>query len=158
MSRVTELATPPAAEPSAGSAPRLTYLVKRLEMAERARMEEVLQTHGVTLHQYTALSLLERRDGLSSAQLARRHFVTPQAMNQLVAALERDGLIHREPDTGNRKILRASLTGRGQTVLEACHAAVDELERQMPADFTPDQEREFRAALQRSLRGLADSA
>jgi DNA-binding MarR family transcriptional regulator len=79
-------------------------------------------------------------------------------MNQLVAALERDGLIHREPDTGNRKILRASLTGRGQTVLEACHAAVDELERQMLADFTPDQEQEFRAALQRSLRGLADSA
>ena len=37
---------------------RLTYLVKRLEMAERARMEEVLRPLGVTLHQYTALSIL----------------------------------------------------------------------------------------------------
>ena len=155
---MTELATSPAAEPSAGHSPRLTYLVKRLEMAERARMEEVLQIYGVTLHQYTAMSLLERRDGLSSAQLARRHFVTPQAMNQLVSTLERDGLIHREPDTANRKILRATLTHRGRTTLESCHAAVDELERQMLADFTPDQEQEFRAALQRSLRGLADSA
>jgi DNA-binding MarR family transcriptional regulator len=154
---VTELATSPAAEPSAGNSPRLTYLVKRLEMAERARMEEVLQTSGVTLHQYTALSLLERRDGLSSAQLARRHYVTPQAMNQLVATLERDGLIHREPDAANRKILRATLTDRGRTTLESCHAAVDELERQMLADFTPDQKHEFRAALLRSLRGLADS-
>ena len=42
---------------------RLTYLVKRLEMAERARMEEVLRPLGVTLHQYTAMSILERREG-----------------------------------------------------------------------------------------------
>jgi DNA-binding MarR family transcriptional regulator len=138
--------------------PRLTYLVKRLEMAERARMEEVLQAHGVTLHQYTALSLLERRDGLSSAQLARRHFVTPQAMNQLVATLERDGLIRREPDTANRRILRTSLTDDGRARLAACHAAVDDLERLMLAGFTPEEERGFRAALERSLRGLAETA
>ena len=155
---MTDVATSTAAELSADSRPRLTYLVKRLEMAERARMEEVLQTYGVTLHQYTALSLLERRGGLSSAQLARRHFVTPQAMNQLVATLERDGLIRREPDSGNRKILRATLPDRGRTTLESCHVAVDELERRMLADFSPDQEREFRAALQRSRRGLADDA
>jgi DNA-binding MarR family transcriptional regulator len=89
---VTELADPP------DHRPRLTYLIKRLQMAERARMEDALHAHRVTVHQYTALSLLERRDGLSSAQLARRHFVTPQAMNQLVATLEREGLIRREPD------------------------------------------------------------
>jgi DNA-binding MarR family transcriptional regulator len=149
---VTELADPPDV-----AGPRLTYLIKRLEMAERARMEEVLQAQGVTLHQYTALSLLERRDGLSSAQLARRHFVTPQAMNQLVATLERDELIRREPDEANRRILRATLTVRGRERLAACHQAVDELERRMLADFTPEQEREFRDALARSLRGLAES-
>jgi len=147
---VTELADPPT------TGPRLTYLIKRLEMAERARMEEVLAAHGVTLHQYTALSLLERRDGLSSAQLARRHFVTPQAMNQLVASLERDGLIHREPDTANRKILRATLTDRGRSTLTACHVAVDELEQRMLAGFTPEQVHEFRTALERSLQGLAE--
>jgi DNA-binding MarR family transcriptional regulator len=154
MSSVTELADPPTAD--AGTGPRLTYLIKRLEMAERARMEEVLQAHGVTLHQYTALSLLERRDGLSSAQLARRHFVTPQAMNQLVASLERDGLIRREPDPANRKILRASLTDGGRATLTACHTAVDELEQRMLTGFTPDQVREFRAALERGLRGLTE--
>ena len=138
--------------------PRLTYLVKRLEMAERARMEEVLAAHGVTLHQYTALSLLERRDGLSSAQLARRHFVTPQAMNQLVATLERDGLIARVPDAANRRILRVSLTDRGRAALAGCHRDVDELERRMLAEFTPAQEREFRTALERSLAGLTETA
>jgi DNA-binding MarR family transcriptional regulator len=78
-------------------------------------------------------------------------------MNQLVATLERDELIRREPDEANRRILRASLTDQGRSTLAACHRAVDELERRMLADFSPEQETEFRTALERSLRGLADS-
>jgi len=138
------------------AAPRLTYLIKRVEMVERARMEEVLRPHGVSLHQYTALSILERRGGLSSAQLARRHFVTPQAANQLVALLERDGLIERHPDAVNRKILRAWLTERGQLVLKQCHLAVDELEEKMLAALTPAQAREFRRSLERTLSALTE--
>jgi DNA-binding MarR family transcriptional regulator len=148
-----EMAEPvPAADD--GAAPRLTYLIKRVEMAERARMEESLRPYGISLHQYTALSLLERRGGLSSAQLARRHFVTPQAMNQLVATLEDDGLIERQPDPVNRRILRASLTKRGQKVLRACHTAVDDLEKRMLAALTPTQGRELRRSLERTLTTL----
>ena len=119
---MTELAARPAGQ----RGQRLTYLVKRLEMAERARMEEVLRPLGVTLHQYTALSILERREGLSSAQLARRHVVTPQAMHQLIATMERDRLIERRPDETNRRILRAWLTERGAEVLRSCHRVVDD--------------------------------
>ena len=142
-------------EPEARSDQRLTYLVKRVEMALRARLEEALQPLGVTLPQYTALSLLEHREGLSSAQLARRHFVTPQAMNQLVATLERDGLIERRADTANRKILRAWLTDRGADVLASCHRLVDELEERMLAALTSAETATLRRALERSLTALA---
>jgi DNA-binding MarR family transcriptional regulator len=140
-----------------GPGQRLTYLVKRLEMAERARMEEVLRPLGVTLHQYTALSILERREGLSSAQLARRHFVTPQAMNQLVASMERDRLIERRPDEANRRILRAWLTERGTEVLRACHDEVDGLEGRMLSALTPKEAVAFKRALERCLTALAPS-
>lgn len=152
MSTMTEVVV----RPAAGQTQRLTYLVKRLEMVERARMEEVLRPLGVTLHQYTALSILERREGLSSAQLARRHFVTPQAMNQMVASMERDGLIERRPDAANRKILRAWLTEHGQRVLRSCHSLVDDLEDRMLAALTPEQAAVFRLALERALAALAD--
>ena len=114
-----------AERPTGERGQRLTYLVKRLEMAERAHMEEVLRPLGVTLHQYTAMSILERRAGLSSAQLARRHVVSPQAMHQLIASMERDRLIERRPDAANRRILRAWLTEHGAQVLRDSHAAVD---------------------------------
>ncbi len=135
---------------------RLTYLVKRLEMAERARMEEVLRPLGVTLHQYTALSILERREGLSSAQLARRHFVTPQAMHQLVASMEQDGLIERRPDETNRRILRAWLTEHGAEVLRACHDVVDGLEARMLSALTYAEAVVFERALEQCLAALAE--
>ncbi|HEX2174951.1 MAG TPA: MarR family transcriptional regulator [Nocardioidaceae bacterium] len=135
---------------------RLTYLVKRLEMAERARMDEVLRPLGVTLHQYTALSILERREGLSSAQLARRHYVTPQAMHQLVASMERDGLIQRRPDEANRRILRAWLTEHGAEVLRACHDVVDRLEARMLSALTLAEAAVFERALGQCLAALTE--
>ena len=135
---------------------RLTYLIKRLEMAERARMEEVLRPLGVTLHQYTALSILERREGLSSAQLARRHYVTPQAMHQLVATLERDQFIERRPDEANRRVLRAWLTPHGADVLRACHRAVDDVEERMLSVLTSAEAALFGQAVERCLEALAE--
>ena len=137
---------------------RLTYLVKRLEMAERARMEEVLRPLGVTLHQYTAMSILERREGLSSAQLARRHVVSPQAMHQLIASMERDRLIERRPDAANRRILRVWLTEHGKDALRACHAAVDAVEERMLSALTDEEAATFARAVERCLVALSDGA
>jgi DNA-binding MarR family transcriptional regulator len=137
------------------STPRLAYLIKRIEMVQRARMEEVLRPLNVTLSQYTALSLLEWRE-LSSAQMARRHYVTPQAMNQLVASLERDRLIKRRPDPLNGRILRARLTSRGARVLASCHAAVEDIETRMLAGLTPGEAEQFRHFLERGLTALTE--
>ena len=137
---------------------RLTYLVKRLEMAERARMEEVLRPLGVTLHQYTAMSILERREGLSSAQLARRHVVSPQAMHQLIASMERDRLIERRPDAANRRILRAWLTEHGADVLRASHEAVDAVEERMLSALTDEEAATFARAVEHCLAALSDRA
>jgi DNA-binding MarR family transcriptional regulator len=127
-------------------------------MAERARMDEVLRPLGVTLHQYTALSILERREGLSSAQLARRHFVTPQAMHQLIATMERDGLIERRADEANRRILRAWLTDHGVDVLRSCHRLVDDVEERMLSSLSDDEAVAFGRALELCLEALGGPA
>jgi DNA-binding MarR family transcriptional regulator len=137
--------------------PRLLYLIKWVELAERARLEEVLRPYGLTVPQYTALSSLLVREDLSSAQLARRSFVTPQAMNQVVATLERDGIIERRPDQRNRRILRTRLTDRGREILRSCDRAVDVLEEHMLSHLTFRQTEELRRALERCLEALSRS-
>ena len=60
--------------------PSLMYEVKQVELAVRALMDEVLRPAGVTTLQYTALTVLAGRDGLTSAELARNSFVTAQTL------------------------------------------------------------------------------
>jgi DNA-binding MarR family transcriptional regulator len=119
----------------------VSYVVARLDRALRREIDEVVRPHGLTLARYTALSVIARRDGLSNAQLARRSYVTPQSMSQVILDLENDGLIERQPDRSHRRILRATLTAAGRRVLASCDRAVDSLEREMLAEV-PSQERD----------------
>lgn len=63
----------------------LLYLVKQVELAVRARLDELLRPDGLTALQYTALTVLERHPDMSVAQLARNSFVTAQSMADMVA-------------------------------------------------------------------------
>jgi DNA-binding MarR family transcriptional regulator len=111
--------------------PRASYLVKQLERALRARIDAIVQPLGLTAVQYTALSVLARHPGMSSAQLARRSFVSAQAANELVSALERRGLIRRRSDRDGGRALGIYLTAAGEKALARCDADVDLLEAEL---------------------------
>jgi DNA-binding MarR family transcriptional regulator len=137
--------TPASSPPSA--TPRVAYLIYRVERRLRARLDEVVSAHGVTTTEYVTLSVLRDRDGLSSAQLARWAFVTPQAMNLVIAALERRGLVRRRVDPNHRRVRRASVTRRGLNVLERCDRSMDVIEADMLQDLDPGTVDTIRAAL-----------
>ena len=114
--------------------PRISYVIARLERAIRAQINERLGPHGLTTLQYTTLSVLgSRGQPLSNAQLARRSYMTPQAMIEVLNALERKGLIRRDAHPNHRRVYPASLTDEGRRVLESCDAFVEEMEEEMLA-------------------------
>jgi DNA-binding MarR family transcriptional regulator len=115
--------------------PHISYIVARLERALRKEIGRLVGPRGLSVAQYTTLSILRSRSGLSNAQLARRLWVTPQSMNEVISALERMGLIQRVPDAGNRRILRTALTPVGKETLAACDADILEMEGQMLGDI-----------------------
>jgi DNA-binding MarR family transcriptional regulator len=116
--------------------PSLLYAVKQVELAVRAHLDELLRPSAITVLQYTALTVLDRRDGLTTAELARSSFVTPQTMGDLVSTLERRGLIERRPDPANRRRLLIGLTEAGHDVLAGFDGAVGALEERMLGDLT----------------------
>jgi DNA-binding MarR family transcriptional regulator len=122
---------------------RVGYMLRRVQAALRARTDQVLGPRGLTTPQYAVLSALERESGISSAELARRAFVTPQTMVRIVETLEGRGLVarHAHPDHG--RILPASLTARGARLVAACHPLVGEAEQRMLADLDPEQRRQL---------------
>src|SRR5882762_9887660 len=108
--------------------PSLLYVIKQLELVVRARLDDILRPAGITALQYTALTVLDRHDGLSPAQLARDSFVRPQSIADLVANLERRRLVYRTRNPLNRRELVVSLTDEGRQLLAQYAAAVEDLE------------------------------
>jgi DNA-binding MarR family transcriptional regulator len=133
-----------------------TYLVKQLELAIRKNIDGSIRRYGLTTPQYTALSVLARHPGLSSAQLARRSFVTPQAANEMVAALERKGLVERHADARNHRVLEMFLTEVGGRTLDLCGTAVLELEQRMMSSLALEEAARFRGSLQACLAAVCE--
>lgn len=122
---------------SAGpEAPMLLYLIKQIELAVRARLDDLVRPAGLTALQYTALTVLERHTDLSSAQLARRSFVTSQAMADMITALESRGLIERHRDTADRRRLVIALTALGQDLVDKYRDQVRAVEAEMLAGMS----------------------
>jgi len=136
-------------------APRLLYLVKQLESAIRARMDVALRPRRITVPQYTALTVLEQHDDMSAAQLARHSFVTAQAMEGVVAALQSAQLIVRHRDPDNRRRLVISLTDQGRALLDDCRQEVDRIEAVAFAELTTEQRSQLGEWLSESRRALA---
>jgi DNA-binding MarR family transcriptional regulator len=133
---------------AAGQARRsLLYMAKQLELVVRARLEEIFKDEGITALQYTALTVLDRHDGLTPAQLARDSFVTPQSTADLVAKLERQGLVRRDRNPADRRELVVSLTDAGRRLLLRYAAEVAALEERMTSALGSGEVEVFRSYL-----------
>jgi DNA-binding MarR family transcriptional regulator len=115
--------------------PRLSYVIGRLERVLRRRLTAAVEPNGLTLPAYTALSVLRAQNGLSNAQLARRSFVTPQSMSEVLTLLVDKGYVRRRADPGHGRVIRTELTTSGRRALERCDRAVDLVEQEMLGDF-----------------------
>jgi DNA-binding MarR family transcriptional regulator len=132
----------------------VTYVIARLERAMRRQLDEAVRPFGVTTPQYATLVELGLRTGQSNAQLARRTFMTPQSMGEVIKALEGKGFVGREADDLHGRQLRITLTSAGVKVLAACDEAVDVVEGQMLRELTPRDREQLLTDLKSCLRML----
>ena len=111
---------------------RTVYLIKRIETEVTAKMNKALTDFDVTLSQFIILNFVhDNTHDLSSAQLSRRFNMTPQSMNEVVATLQRKELIEKNVDADNKRILRISLTEKGQDLLTVCNETIDTVEKDL---------------------------
>src|SRR6187455_1468308 len=124
-------------ETRAQTAPGVSYALARLHQRVLAGISERVAPYGLTTLQFTTLSVLSRHGApLSTSQLARRAFMTPQSMSEVIHALERKRLIKRNPHPNHRRTLPAALTAKGRRVLAECDTAVAEFEDAMLEGFS----------------------
>jgi len=140
------------------ASPSFIYIVGRVNQGVRREMSNRLAQCGLSVREYTALSVLDARPGLSNAQLARRSLVTPQSMIEILTRLVRRGLVTRKADARHARILRATLTRKGTDLLADADQAMAGIQEQILADV-PRHERAIviegmRAVMNRLSGGL----
>jgi DNA-binding MarR family transcriptional regulator len=137
-----------------GTDPTLLYLVGRMDRVVRRAINDVVKTCGLSVNQYSTLSVLARRSGLSNAQLARRSLVSPQSMNEVLLTLEERGLVKRSAHPEHGRILQTRLTAKGRGLLARCDARVQDVEARMLSGMNDRQRTTLRKALVDGIQSL----
>jgi DNA-binding MarR family transcriptional regulator len=135
--------------------PSILYTVKQVELAIRRHLDDLLKPAGITALQYTALTVLQRRDGLTLTELAHNSFVTVQSMADLVRSLVRRDLISRRPDPGHGRRRLVSLTTAGRTLLAEYEDEVRRLENSMLSPLSDTEATQLRRMLAQCRSALA---
>jgi DNA-binding MarR family transcriptional regulator len=86
-----------------------------IHLLRRLRRED--DASGLPAPQLSALSVIVFGGPLTLGELARAEQVRPPTISKLIVELEAQGLVEREPDAADRRIVRVRATARGTKVL-----------------------------------------
>ncbi len=115
--------------------------IHALYLRLQAEIDAALRSLGLTAAQWRVLDAALVEPGQSSAGLARITHITPQSMHALVASLEREGLLVRQPHREHGRVLQVYVSNAGEhrhaqgtgvidSIVERCFATFDEDERE----------------------------
>jgi len=102
-------------------------------------VERRLASHGISYGRFMILALLSRtKDPIPVCKLAEMAGVTTPTVSAVLSGMVRDGLVHREEDSTDRRVVRISLEPAGQRLLDTVIPGLLEYQAEVMADL--DQE------------------
>ncbi len=117
--------------------------------------EEAMRAHDLTPTQFGILNAIAESPGIGSGELARQVLGTPQAVGQLVGALEEAGLVARDRSQGPGRRAATKLTRRGRARLAAARRVTAALNAPEALGLTAREARALNAMLHRILEARA---
>lgn len=133
----------------------LGYLLKQAQYQYRQRLDGALRDLDLTAAQYGVLAALQRHPEATNAALARMCFVTPQTMIQVLAGLQRRGLVERRPHPRHGRLIQTVLTPAGEGLLGKAHQAADAIDRRAFGSLAETDREHLARMLEACARHLA---
>ncbi len=110
---------------------------------------------GISVSQLPVLVALKDGGSLSQKELTRRAGVEQPSMAQLLARMERDGVIRRKPDPADGRSSLISLTARTMKLIDPARAIMAQGNRDALAGFNDREVRQLVALLQRVITNVS---
>lgn len=131
------------AENATGDGPLMPLLGLAFWRMKRAFEREV----GISAATSFLLSMLIEEDGMSQGEVSRRFEVDPSRITRLAQRLEGEGLLRRERDPGDNRIVRLYVSEEGRLLVESCRERREGFEERIRREFTFEELAELRRTL-----------
>ena len=102
---------------------------------------------GVRAGTWFSLTLLAKKDGMSQGELSQSFEVDPSRVTRLAKKLEREGLLRRERDLEDHRVVRMYLTEKGWGMIEGLSDRRERFDRRISAVLSPEELEELRRVL-----------
>ena len=130
-------------------------LFTRASKLLREAADEAMSRHGVRVGQNIILEVLWQHDGLTPGEIARRlDLATPTVVNA-ATRMEEAGLVVRERDSADGRLVRLYLTPQARSVQGAIERERAGLERRATGGLTAQERRDLHAALVKIIDTLS---
>jgi DNA-binding MarR family transcriptional regulator len=149
---MTSTAHPQQPEATPETWPHLDCVGRRLTLAARlARQvfDRRLAALGSTFASYVTLGTLAANGPVIQRRLAGMLGVEPATLSRQLERLERDGLVAREPATGDHRAMLVRLTDQGHSLLQRLDGEMADADAELCAPLTAEQAEQLGGLLDR---------
>ena len=135
---------------------RMIALLPQMLRGFARRESNYLSRGKITIPQLGALEYLSTRRESPMNELARHLGVTRPAATGLVDRLIIQGLVHRQGDPRDRRVVRVGLTPKGRRVLDNIWSQKQRMIQQVFGRISPASRAQYLATLQRVVEILSE--
>ena len=118
-----------------------------LALAFKRMIATIERESGVGGMKWFLLTVLGRRDGLSQGEFTQEYEMDPSRVTRTAQSLEADGLIRRERDAEDNRVMRMYLTEGGLEVLDRLPEINDQLRSRVHSVLSEEEFEELRRML-----------
>jgi MarR family transcriptional regulator, organic hydroperoxide resistance regulator len=118
-----------------------------LGLAFKRMMAMVERETGLSAPKWLLLVVLSRRDGASQGEMSHVFEVDPSRVTRIAQALEGDGLVRRERDPEDNRVVRMYLTSEGRRWLRELPDLNRRIEERIRSVFGEEEIEELRRML-----------
>ncbi|MFA5571152.1 MAG: MarR family winged helix-turn-helix transcriptional regulator [Sphaerochaetaceae bacterium] len=130
--------------------PLLTQ-ISRLRMA---RAHTLLSTLSVHPSQFFLLSLVEAKQDVSQAELAKMLLVKPPSLTVMLQRMVKNDLIYRYADADDARVMKVTLTDKGRELLKEGQHIFEIIEKETYEGFSDQEIKQLHSLLERIQRNF----
>jgi DNA-binding MarR family transcriptional regulator len=132
----------------------LGHLLGEICRLMHQRVHVLLEGLRVYRGQPPALRALWEEDGLPHSELAHLLHVKPPTITHMIRRMERAGFVQRRPDPEDERVSRVYLTDAGRAIQDEIQRVFCELDAELFAGFTPEEQVQLQCLLRRLRENL----